>query len=101
MGFFMQAKTQVVGLSIPNIIYGAKAFPESVLVSLFFVVFGIVIAFLKDVPDIKGDKEFNIPSLSVKYGAKSIFRYVDTSHQSYIHLLLIFICMYVCIISNV
>lgn len=74
IGFFLQAKIQVLGLSIPNILFGTKAFPESVFVSLFFVVYGIVIAFLKDVPDILGDKKFNIPSLSVQYGAKRIFR---------------------------
>lgn len=74
IGFFLHAKIQVLGLSIPNLVRGIKSFPESVLVSLFFVVFGIVIAFLKDVPDIEGDEKFNIPSLSVQYGAKSIFR---------------------------
>jgi len=40
---------------------------------LFFMVFGIIIAFLKDIPDIIGDKKYNYNSFAVRLGAKRIF----------------------------
>lgn len=43
------------------------------LSSLFFGVFGIVIALMKDVPDVKGDELANIRSFSVRVGQKTIF----------------------------
>ncbi len=41
--------------------------------SLFFAIFGIVIALMKDVPDIHGDRTFNIRSFTVRLGQKRIF----------------------------
>jgi homogentisate phytyltransferase/homogentisate geranylgeranyltransferase len=41
--------------------------------TVFFAVFGAVIALMKDVPDIKGDKENNIRSFSVRAGAEKMF----------------------------
>jgi homogentisate phytyltransferase/homogentisate geranylgeranyltransferase len=46
------------------------------MVTLFFAVFGLVIALMKDVPDIKGDSIFKIPSFSVKLGARTMFRFL-------------------------
>jgi len=43
------------------------------LSSLFFGVFGIVIALMKDVPDIEGDKHANIRTFTVRVGQKAIF----------------------------
>eukprot|EP00640_Fibrocapsa_japonica_P002859 CAMPEP_0113949706 /NCGR_PEP_ID=MMETSP1339-20121228/77133_1 /TAXON_ID=94617 /ORGANISM="Fibrocapsa japonica" /LENGTH=272 /DNA_ID=CAMNT_0000957263 /DNA_START=128 /DNA_END=946 /DNA_ORIENTATION=+ /assembly_acc=CAM_ASM_000762 len=40
----------------------------------FFGVFGIVIALMKDVPDLSGDKEFNIPSFTVQFGQTKVFK---------------------------
>ncbi len=43
------------------------------LSSLFFAVFGIVIALMKDVPDAAGDALFNIKSFTVRIGQKNVF----------------------------
>lgn len=43
------------------------------LSSLFFAVFGIVIALMKDVPDAVGDAMFNIRSFTVRIGQKNVF----------------------------
>lgn len=43
------------------------------LTSLFFGVFGIVIALMKDVPDADGDRIFNIRSFTVRLGQKRVF----------------------------
>lgn len=43
------------------------------LSSLFFGVFGIVIALMKDVPDARGDRIFNIKSFTVRVGQKRVF----------------------------
>mmetsp|Transcript_1307 Transcript_1307/g.2164 ORF Transcript_1307/g.2164 Transcript_1307/m.2164 type:complete len:435 (-) Transcript_1307:519-1823(-) len=42
--------------------------------SLFFGVFGIVIALMKDVPDADGDRIFDIKSFTVRIGQKRVFR---------------------------
>jgi len=42
--------------------------------SLFFGVFGIVIALMKDVPDAHGDRVFDIRSFTVRIGQKRVFR---------------------------
>ncbi len=44
------------------------------LSSLFFGVFGIVIALMKDVPDAHGDRIFNIQSFTVRVGQTKVFR---------------------------
>lgn len=41
--------------------------------SLFFGIFGIVIALMKDVPDSDGDRIFNIRSFTVRLGQKRVF----------------------------
>lgn len=41
--------------------------------SLFFGIFGIVIALMKDVPDAVGDRIFNIRSFTVRVGQKRVF----------------------------
>ena len=71
LGFIMQAKTSVFNTALT---VNEFLRPESIAVTLFFAIFGVVIALLKDVPDIKGDKEFKIPSFSVKKGATKIFK---------------------------
>lgn len=40
----------------------------------FFMIFGIVIALLKDAPDIRGDRVFGIRTFSVRLGARAIFK---------------------------
>lgn len=40
---------------------------------LYFGIFGVVIALMKDVPDVKGDEIMNIKSFSVRVGPKVVF----------------------------
>ena len=77
MGFFVQAKMQVLGLQIPDLVTACKAFPECVFLTAFFALFGVVIALMKDVPDVEGDKVNSIPSFSVELGAGKIFRQIS------------------------
>ena len=53
-----------------------KYHPKCLYSSLFFGIFGIVIALMKDVPDIKGDEIFGIKSLSVRLGPNIILKYM-------------------------
>jgi len=75
LGFFFQAKQQVLGLQLGSSLWQMCAkFPESVAITLFFALFGVVIALLKDVPDIEGDRTFAISSFSVQLGAARMFK---------------------------
>lgn len=86
-GFFLQAKSAVLGekLAAPTSPSAALAvcrdmaakYPEAVAVTAFFAVFGMVIALMKDVPDVKGDTEHDIKSFSVRQGPAAMFRFVD------------------------
>lgn len=74
MGFYLQAKIDVIGASVTSARSIIQSFPESVAATVFFAVFGLVIALMKDVPDIKGDTVYKIKSFSVRLGALRIFR---------------------------
>jgi homogentisate phytyltransferase/homogentisate geranylgeranyltransferase len=45
------------------------------LSSLFFCVFGIVIALMKDVPDVRGDRRGRVRTFSVRLGPARVFRW--------------------------
>jgi len=78
--------TTATGTVIPNLFYSSfkdiyqsfqyliNKYPESIILTSFFAIFGLVIAIMKDVPDIRGDLIYQIPSFSVKLGAKKMFR---------------------------
>jgi hypothetical protein len=86
LGFYLQAKAAVLGETITRPTSLAtllqlskeawKTYPEAVAFTGFFAVFGVVIALMKDVPDVRGDVQYKIPSFSVKLGAAKMFRYV-------------------------
>lgn len=72
IGFFLHA----IAASPVVIPLGGWILPPVVsFASVFFTLFGIVIALLKDVPDIKGDRLFGIRTFSVRMGAASIFQF--------------------------
>ncbi len=77
-GFFAHAKIAAYGgatASGAGSVLGLLANdPRCALSSLYFAVFGLVIALMKDVPDIKGDELSNIRTVSVRLGAKTVFR---------------------------
>lgn len=75
LGFFLHAKMSSGITGITGNKFSLAAYPPAVLfATAFFTVFGVVIALLKDVPDIKGDRLFGIRTFSVRVGASSIFR---------------------------
>jgi homogentisate phytyltransferase/homogentisate geranylgeranyltransferase len=51
-------------ISVPNHIWA---------LTLFFVLFGIAIALLKDIPDTKGDRVFKINTFALRIGSQAIF----------------------------
>lgn len=51
-----------------------NTYPQSLAVTFFFAIFGLVIAILKDVPDITGDAKNKIKSFSVKNGPQMMFK---------------------------
>ena len=77
-GFFAHAKAAAFGAqgtaasaSVMNCLLND---PRCMLSSLFFGIFGIVIALMKDVPDVAGDEMSNIRSFSVRVGQDRIFK---------------------------
>ena len=74
-GFFFQAKMQIMGTPLLSLSSAIRAFPEILLVSVFFALFGVVIAVMKDAPDVEGDLIYKIPSFSVQLGAGKMFRF--------------------------
>jgi homogentisate phytyltransferase/homogentisate geranylgeranyltransferase len=86
-GFFAHARVAAYGTSAIAGVGGAAAAassstllqclwkdPRCTLSSLYFAVFGLVIALMKDVPDIKGDALSNIRTVSVRLGAKTVYK---------------------------
>jgi len=79
LGFYFQAKCKLIGSDYFYSFFNAcKAYPEAILLTSFFAIFGLVIAIMKDVPDIKGDQLFDIPSFSVQQGSKKMFNIAKT-----------------------
>ena len=56
MGFLLQAQHCLGGGVSPSPLQAAYDYPAAMGITAFFAVFGIVIAFMKDVPDIQGDQ---------------------------------------------
>lgn len=65
VGFFLHARA---GMGAPPTLT-----PLSVFATLFFIAFGIIIALMKDIPDVRGDRAHDLRSFSVRYGARRIF----------------------------
>mmetsp|Transcript_31314 Transcript_31314/g.47934 ORF Transcript_31314/g.47934 Transcript_31314/m.47934 type:complete len:401 (-) Transcript_31314:579-1781(-) len=71
-GFFTHALVAAYGRKI-SFLQCLITEPKCFWSSIFFGIFGIVIALMKDVPDVRGDALANIRSFSVRMGQKSIF----------------------------
>lgn len=50
--------------------------PRCMLSSLYFAVFGVVIALMKDVPDVKGDSLAKVRTFSVRLGPSIVFKWM-------------------------
>jgi homogentisate phytyltransferase/homogentisate geranylgeranyltransferase len=68
-GFFAHAKFAAFGKSASVIEY-LLSDRQCMLSSLYFAMFGLVIALMKDVPDVKGDALSNVRTFSVRLGQK-------------------------------
>jgi len=54
------------------LVNGSVIMPENVqILTLFIVVFSIVIAWFKDLPDIEGDRKYNVKTLAILYSPKT------------------------------
>lgn len=71
-GFFAHAKAAAFGQTSSVMEY-LLTDPRCSLSSLYFAIFGVVIALMKDVPDVKGDALSNVRTFSVRLGQKRIF----------------------------
>lgn len=63
--FYLHAVQRACPMALPPLLRFCVA---------FFVLFGIVIALLKDVPDIPGDRTYGIHTFSVRAGPHAVFR---------------------------
>jgi homogentisate phytyltransferase/homogentisate geranylgeranyltransferase len=82
-GFYAHAKEVAAAFSFgigggghqhpPSFLHYLLTDRTCMLSSLFFGVFGIVIALMKDVPDVKGDEVANVRTFSVRVGQDRIF----------------------------
>jgi homogentisate phytyltransferase/homogentisate geranylgeranyltransferase len=72
-GFFAHAKVAAFS-SFTSVWQCLTSDPRCWLSSLYFAVFGLVIALMKDVPDVKGDNLSNVRTFSVRLGPKLVYR---------------------------
>lgn len=71
-GFFAHAKAAALGVN-GSVWKSLTTDPSCMLSSLYFAIFGIVIALTKDVPDVRGDEIANVRTFSVRLGQKAVF----------------------------
>jgi homogentisate phytyltransferase/homogentisate geranylgeranyltransferase len=82
-------------LHFSNSLYGKENIPYTVwLLTWTIFVFSIVIAWFKDIPDMEGDRKFNIRTLSLNFGAKKVF-FFGNAMISLVYLSLIMLPFYV------
>lgn len=56
------------------VLKGAQAIPSQVWVlTLFILVFAFAIAIFKDIPDMEGDRQYNITTFTIKLGKAAVF----------------------------
>jgi homogentisate phytyltransferase/homogentisate geranylgeranyltransferase len=80
-GFFAHARAAAFGdaavvgaaASSSSVLHYLFRDPKCILSSLYFAVFGIVIAIMKDVPDVKGDRSSNVRTFPVRLGQRRVF----------------------------
>lgn len=73
-GFFAHAQSAAFGVPVISVLHTLLTERTCMLTNLFFGVFGVVIALMKDVPDVEGDEIARVRTFSVRLGQKSVFR---------------------------
>jgi homogentisate phytyltransferase/homogentisate geranylgeranyltransferase len=71
--FFAHAKAAAFGDASATVLHCLRTDIRCLLSSLFFGIFGIVIALMKDVPDVRGDRMARVRTFSVRIGQKRVF----------------------------
>lgn len=71
--FFAHAKAAAFGGPSATVLGCLLSDPRCLFSSIFFGVFGVVIALMKDVPDVLGDEVANVRTFSVRVGPQRIF----------------------------
>lgn len=71
--FFAHAMAAAFHVPTATVLSCLKNDPRCLFSSIFFGIFGIVIALMKDVPDVLGDKTSNVRTFSVRIGPERIF----------------------------
>eukprot|EP00977_Amphora_coffeiformis_P000507 scaffold126_cov178-Amphora_coffeaeformis.AAC.6 len=71
--FYAHAKASVLGSPVATVLGCLATDRACFLSSLFFGVFGLVIALMKDVPDVVGDRLANVKTFSVRLGQAQVF----------------------------
>lgn len=74
LGFFLQAKMAVLDAKIYSVDTVLRDYPQSIWLTAFFAIFGVIIALLKDVPDTSGDRQYSIPTFSVRMGPRKMLK---------------------------
>lgn len=72
-GFFAHAQAAAYGNAGATVLSCLTGDKKCLLSSLFFGIFGIVIALMKDVPDVEGDRTAKINTFSVRVGQQRVF----------------------------
>ncbi|MEM9137318.1 MAG: homogentisate phytyltransferase [Cyanobacteria bacterium P01_F01_bin.42] len=72
LGFFAHFR-QFLGANSAEIALIQSIPPEVWALTLFVVLFAFAIAIFKDIPDIKGDRQFQIRTLTVRLGSQFVF----------------------------
>jgi homogentisate phytyltransferase/homogentisate geranylgeranyltransferase len=75
-GFYAHAKVAAYG-GVTSVWTCLTTDPRCWMSSLYFAIFGVVIALMKDVPDVKGDGLSNVRTFSVRLGPKRIYRWMQ------------------------
>lgn len=71
--FYAHAQAAAFQQTNISVLQCLQQYPKCLWSSLFFGVFGIVIALMKDVPDVKGDAQSNVKTFSVRLGQTQVF----------------------------
>lgn len=72
-GFFAHAKRAAFGGQVGSVVHYLFNDRACMLSSVFFGIFGIVIALMKDVPDVAGDEQASVRTFSVRVGQTRVF----------------------------
>ncbi|KAF8819693.1 putative homogentisate phytyltransferase 1 [Cardiosporidium cionae] len=75
LGIYAHAKQAAYHVQFPFSVHTFLKDYKGLLITAYFSLYGTMIAVLKDVPDLKGDKKFGIRNFTVSLGPKTMFNF--------------------------